>query len=228
MTDTVTDPNKEIETLKAELEATKAKLAAKPAPSKAPSKAPSRVPSPAALAARARRASGDIVSKARGEIARADRTASTTKQLENALKFNLEVESFVKANKSLLPAEVEKIIEVANRETYDSAVDKTNSIKVGLMTSFFNQQANLDVLTPSQRAQVEDFQKLSKKGKEMKAAALYENVFEPALEVFKRIKKAEEVVKARSGIVSGSSTEDAYKQKMINFSRKAYLKETNV
>lgn len=224
MTDVVNDPNKELETLRAELEATKAKLAE----ASKPPATTTKVPSPAEIAARARRESGDIVSKARGEIEAADKAANTTKQLESALKFNLEIDSFVKANKSLLPAEVEKIIEVANRETYDSAVDKTNAIKIGLMTSFFNQQANLDVLTPSQKAQVEDFQKLSKKGKEMKAAALYENVFEPALEVFKRIKKAEEVVKARSGIVSGSSTEDAYKQKMINFSKKAYLKETNV
>ena len=67
--------------------------------------------------------------------------------------------------------------------------------------------------------------KLTKNGKEEKAAHVYDNIFEPTIALVKRIKKAEEVGKSRSGFASSTKAEDAYKEKLVNLNQKAHLGE---
>jgi hypothetical protein len=167
----------------------------------------------------------DLFSKAKKETETQNKSANDTKKIENALRFNLGVQDFVKNNKDILPSDVEGILKVAEKENYDTALAKANAIKVGVVNSFFSVQANLDLLTPAQKIQLEDFQKLTKNGKEERAEHIFENIFEPALETFKKLKKAEELGKARSGFSSGSSVENDYKERLMKMARKTHLRE---
>lgn len=163
--------------------------------------------------------------KVKKEKEEAEFRQANNKVIENALKFNLSVSDFVKSNVDLLPNEISDILKAAEKEKYDSAIDRANAVKSSMIQSFFSVQSNVDILTQSQKLNLEDYLKLTKNGKEQKSEFIYENLLEPALETLKKLKKAEEVGKARAGFASGSKVEDDYKARLMAGSRKMYLNE---
>jgi hypothetical protein len=167
----------------------------------------------------------DLQAKAQKDKEESDKANANAKKVENALKFNLSVNDFVKNNKDILTADIEGILKAAEKENYDTAFNKANAVKVGMIGTFFSVQANMDLLTVAQKSQLEDFQKLTKNGKEEKAEHVFENIFEPAIEMLKKVKKAEELGKAKNGFSTGSSVENDYKQRLINQAKKGHLKE---
>ena len=169
----------------------------------------------------------DLLNKAKKEREEKEKNSSDSKNIESAIKFNLSVNDFIKNNEDILPGEVQDIIRVAEKENYDSAKDKANAVKVGIIGSFFSIQSNLDLLTQAQKNQLEDFQKLTKNGKEGLSSHVYDNIFEPAIEMLKKLKKADELGKARNGFTTASSVEKDYTQRLIDQARKGHLKETN-
>jgi hypothetical protein len=126
----------------------------------------------------------------------------------------------LKQNSSLLPKDASDIVAQANKEKYEDAIGKDRAVKAALMKSFFQVQANQDQLTSYQKQTVADWLSLTNTGREEKAAELFEQVFEPAFETMKKVRKAEALQK---GHHVESGTQDAYKQKMIQRSRQHYL-----
>ncbi len=153
-----------------------------------------------------------------------DKNRSDSKTLEAALTFNLLSNEFIKNNESVLPKGISDIFKAAEKETYDSAVDKANAIKDGIIQSFFSQQLNVDMLTHSQKSDLADFQKLTKNGREAKAQDLYKNLFEPALESLKRVKKAEELYKANQGFGNNTDVDQAYKDKLSKMADRKFFR----
>lgn len=151
--------------------------------------------------------------------------AKQTKEIERALGFNMRIDSFVKDNKDLLPAEIGAIVTQAGKETYDDAQAKASVLKSAIIQSYFAVQANVDALTPAQKVTLDDYLKLTKTGKEQRAADVYENIFEPALETIRKVKKAEEVNRSRNGYASSDATNSAYKDRLIATARKTHLGE---
>lgn len=160
--------------------------------------------------------------KAKEERQSAEDRAKETKDIESALKFNLHLDGFVKKNEDLLPKEILHIIELANKETYESAKAKANAIMSNIVQTYFSVQDNRDALTQSQKDTLDDYLKLTKNGKEDKANEIYVNLFEPALETFRKVKKAEELALARSGFVRPSDEDEAYKQRLIKQRQSTY------
>lgn len=164
----------------------------------------------------------DLQERARRERAKADGDSARTRQLENAIKFNLKSEDFLKQNETLLPKDVQDIFKQADKENFSDAIEKDSAIKSGLVQSFFAVQANVDLLTPGQRTTLDDYLKLTKTEKQNRAQQVYDMVFEPAFETLKRVKRAEALSK---GYGNGSDAETAYKQKLMASTRKHYLGE---
>lgn len=164
----------------------------------------------------------DLASRARKEKEDKDRAAADTKTLQSAIRFNLTAKEWAKTNEALLPGTIQSIFDQADRESYDTESDKANAIKVSVVLEFFTQQANLDLLTDSQKNQLEEFKKLTKTDRQARVSGLYENVFEPTFEQLKRLKRAEQVNK---GLGTSTDAETKFKEKMIAISRKAYLKK---
>lgn len=166
----------------------------------------------------------DLILKARSEKEARDKKAGETKEVERALKFNLTVQDFVKANKTFLPEEIDGILTQAGRETYDTEFERAGALKASIIKSYFSVQSNLDSLTLSQKKAIEEWNRLTPIGRQEKAADLYDNIFEPCIDTQRRIKKAEEVGRSRAGLAD-SSQGQAYKDKLIKVSRQAHLRE---
>lgn len=164
----------------------------------------------------------ELQEKARKTREASDKDSARTKQLENALKFGLKSSEFLKQNETILPKEVADIFSQAEKENFSDAIEKDSAIKSGLIQSFFAVQTNVDLLTPGQKATLDEYLKLTKNGKQDKAQAIYDMVFEPAFEMLKRVKKAEALSKGFGG---GSDAETAYKNKLMASTRKHYLGE---
>lgn len=145
------------------------------------------------------------------------------KKIESALKFNMGIAEYAKSNEDILPSEVKEILKAADKERYDSESEKASELKANIIDSFFAVQQNLDELTPSQRARVDEYLKLSKNGRKGKSGDIYEDILEPTVDKLKRLRKAEEVGKSRLGFGSSSKTEDAYRDRLIQSSQQTHL-----
>lgn len=161
-----------------------------------------------------------LADKARLEREAGDKRAIESKNLEAALKFNIGSQDFLKSNASLLPKTIEGIFQAAEKENYGSAIEKSSAIKVGIVSEFFAQESNLDLLTSSQKLALEDFQKLTKNVKQERVQQLYDQIFEPTLETLKKIRKAEALQK---GQAEPNDKMDAYKKKISELSFKHYV-----
>ena len=165
----------------------------------------------------------DLRNKVSKDKKTAEEKAAEARSIENNLKFNMGISQFVKENADLLPTEVPEILKVADKEKYDNSADQANAIRVAILQSYFSVEDNLSVLTPTQKTQLDDFLKLTKNGKEQKAESIYVNLFEPALATMKRVKKAEELGKSRSGLLGNDKVQDGYKDRLMKTSQEAYL-----
>lgn len=210
-----------------------------PNPSPDPKPAPDPKPDPAAELAALREENArlkaemdsknkdesDLHQKAKDKRHSEERDAAHIKRIENALKFDLNSKEFIKQNESLLPKEVKDVFTQAEKEKFNDAIEKDAAIKSGIIQSFFSVQANVDLLTGSQKVQLDEYLKLTKNGKQDKAAAMYDMIFEPAFEMLKRIKKAEAL--SRGGHAASTDVEEAYKNKLMAGSKKHYFGEKN-
>lgn len=164
----------------------------------------------------------ELAEKVRKEREAKDKLKADGKVLENAIKFDVQGPEWLKTNASLLPKSVEGLFAQAEKENYDSAIEKTNAIKSSIVTEFFAVQANLDLLTDAQKISLAEFKALTKTDKQARVQAIYDQIFEPTFESLKKIKRAEEKSK---GLAESSDFETAYKNKMMAISRKHFLKE---
>jgi hypothetical protein len=162
----------------------------------------------------------DLRARARKSRDRHDKNENDTKALEAALRFNMGAEQWLKDNASLLPKEIADIFNQAKKENYSNAIERDAAIKAGIVQSFFDVQANLDLLTPALKSVLEDYKKLTKDGKHKKAREIYDMVFEPAFERLKDVTKAKALSKGH-----GDNSDDAYKKRLIAGSRKHFLGE---
>lgn len=188
---------------------------------KPPAETPKPEPKPAEKPAPD--ADEDLTTKVRREQEEKAKSQGDAQKLEAALRFNLTSDKFISEHKSILPKEMADIFQAAEKESYDSPIEKANATKAALIQSFFSVQDNLDLTTPSHKAALEDYFRLTKKAKEERALDIYQNIFEPTVGMIKKIKKAEELTKAKGGYLTGSEFENAYKEKLMSGSRKHFL-----
>jgi hypothetical protein len=163
----------------------------------------------------------DLSDKLKKQKDDTEKKTGDSKKLESALRFSLGAKQWVEDNQALLPKGVASIFDLADAETYDSAIEKDASIKSAIIKEFFSVQDNVDLLTGSQKALLEDFLKLTKNAKQERSQNLYDSVFEPTFEMLKKLEKAKQV----SGGRTQNKGEDAYKQRLIDHSRRQYLGE---
>lgn len=164
----------------------------------------------------------DLLEKSRRERENKGKNEADTKRIESAIKFDVQKDAWLKENKSLLPSDIEDLFTTASKETYDSPIEKDSQLKAGIVQSFFNVQENADLLTASQKNKLDEYLKLTHNGKKEKAQEMYESLFEPTFETLKRVKRAEALQKGHN---YDSSSDQAYKEKMMKLSRKRYLGE---
>lgn len=167
----------------------------------------------------------DLLDKVRNKKQKASNEKDDISKIESAVEFNHGVASFVKENSDLLPEEISDLIEEAQKEKYDKPTQKATALKLAIIKSYFEIQDNVDGLTKGQKKHLDDFEKLTKTGKEDRADYIFENIFEPAFEGRKKVKKAEELNRANSGFYKGNDAEEAYKKRMIQNSRQQFLGE---
>ena len=154
-----------------------------------------------------------------------EKSQADQKTLESAITFTVKSGDWLKEHKEILPKEVEEIFQMADKEKYDSPIQKANAVKAGIIQSFFSVQANVDNLTESQKRTLEDYLKLTKNGREERAHQVFENIFEPAMAMTKQVKKAEEITRAKNGFGNESDNEKKYVEKLVKLSRSHYLGE---
>jgi len=162
----------------------------------------------------------DLSDKARKEREDKEKKAGFEKSLESALNFNIGSKNFLKDNEGLLPKNIESIFSAADKEKYDSAIEKANAIKVGIVSEYFAVQANHDFLTGAQKIEVDNFLKLTKNGKQEKVESVYSMIFEPTLETQRKVLKAKEL---NTGDKNQTSAEKALADRMMKASKKHYL-----
>lgn len=165
----------------------------------------------------------DLRDKANKEKLKIEKENSDIAVMEKAIGFVHLLPDFLKQNKDILPSSFEGIVSASDRENYATKIEKSNAVKSSFVQEFFAIQSNVDLLTPAQKVTLDDYLKLTKNEKEKKSQVIFENLFEPTLELIKRVKKAEELGKARSGLASDDATQSAYKDRLMSASKAVHL-----
>lgn len=145
--------------------------------------------------AKAKQDEEGLRSKVKSENDDKQKKEAEQSKLTAALRFTMGADKFIEEHKTVLPKEVSDIFAKASKESFDSEIEKANAIRSGVVESFFSVQANIDLLTPSQKSQVEDYLKLTRKARDEKSEDVFTNVLEPAMHMVKQLRKAEELAK---------------------------------
>lgn len=164
----------------------------------------------------------DLVKKARTDIDDKKRQTEDAKEVERSIRFNLGIDDFVKTNKTLFPEEIDGIIQHAKKEKYDSEGERAAAMRSAILTSFFAVQANVDSLTSTQKNTLETWKGLTKAERDKRSADAYENVFEPAIDKIKSVRKAEEAVRARQGLAPRNAANNGYGDRLIKLSQEQF------
>lgn len=164
----------------------------------------------------------DLATKAAKEREAKEKQSADTAKLEKAIKFTSGMPEFVKTNASLLPKSLEGILAQAEKEKYENAMEKASAVQVALVSEFFAQQVNLDLLTESQKNALAEFQALTKNVKQERVQQIYDMVFEPAFATLKAVTKAKQV---RDGEADPANAKAAYAKRMAEMSKAKFIKK---
>lgn len=164
----------------------------------------------------------DLAAKAAKEREEKEKSAKHEKDLESSIRFTSGAAAWAKDNNALLPKNVESILAAAEKENYGSTIQKASAVKEALVLEFFSVQANLDLLTASQKSTFDEFKSLTKDKRLENAQHVYDSIFEPTFETLKKVKRAEQVSK---GFKDETQGESAYKDKRLKLARKQHLGE---
>lgn len=164
----------------------------------------------------------DLAEKARKEREAKEKQTADTAKLEKAIRFTSGMADFVKTNASLLPKSLDGILAQAEKEKYENAIEKASAVQVAVVSEFFAQQANLDLLTEAQKNALAEFQALTKNVKQERVQQVYDMVFEPAFDKLKAVTKAKQV---RDGEVDPANAKAAYAKRMAENSKAKFLKK---
>jgi predicted nucleic acid-binding Zn-ribbon protein len=74
-----------------------------------------------------------LLDKSRKDKEAKDKRAAETKSLENAVKFNLNINEFVKENSDLLPEEITGILKTSEGKTFDSENGRDSRGRSGVL-----------------------------------------------------------------------------------------------
>lgn len=147
-----------------------------------------------------------------------------TDKIERDISYNMGILKFAEDHKSHLAENIGEIITAADKQKFDNHAEKASTLRTEIIDAFFKVQSNLDILTPAQKRNLADFQKLTKDGKRQESEKVYESVFEPALEMVKRVKKAEELNLAARGFATAQGGPlAAYKAKLYEAAKRVII-----
>lgn len=163
-----------------------------------------------------------LADKAKKEREANEAQANSQKAMESAINFNISSKDFVKNNGSLLPKTIESIFVQAEKQNYDSAIQKANAIKSAIISEVFVVKEWVEHLTGPQKIEVENFLKLTNNGKQERVENIYSMIFEPTLEMVRKIEKAKQL---NNGAKNQTDGEKALAERMMKLSKKHYLGE---
>ena len=166
----------------------------------------------------------DLAKKAQKEREEKEKREADTKTMETAIGFVMGADKWLEVNASLLPENIKEIFEQAGKEKYGSTSEKANAIKVGIVSEYFAKQSNLDFLTDGQKKRLAQFLDLTKTVKQERVSEVYDTIFEPTLEMARQIEKASQLQK---GLAPTNGKQDAFKNRIIEQSRKHHLRRPN-
>lgn len=164
----------------------------------------------------------DLATKAAKEREAKEKENASTAKLEKSIRFTTGMPDFIKTNATLLPKSLEGIVAQAEKEKYDNAVDKASAVQVALVSEFFAQQSNLDLLTDAQKNALAEFLGLTKNVKQERVQQVYDMVFEPAFKSLKDQVKARQV---RDGEIDPANAKAAYAKRMADLSKAKFIRK---
>lgn len=140
-----------------------------------------------------------------------ERQRSEQEKIVAATKFNERLGTFMKEYAGVLPADANEIPKVASPDKYPDEIQRALALKAALVESFFKEEKNEKLLTESQFAKLKTWRSLGTEARREDANAIYETVFEPALNQARAIRQAE-IRKTEDTFKGSSDSEIIFKK----------------
>lgn len=96
--------------------------------------------------------------------------------MENAIKFNLQLSKFTEDFKDYLPKTTQTLIEEVEKKNYGSEVQRANAIRSGIIQAFIELQENIEILPQTMKDKVSLFKALTVDEQEKQSASFWDVV----------------------------------------------------
>lgn len=150
--------------------------------------------------------------------------AAALATIQDSVKFNLSLKDFFDKNKSLLPDEAGKILEIIAAKTFKDDNEKANTTRKDLLDAFLSKQENIDVLTPSLKDRAEKYKALAESDK-LKRSSEFWDLAETGLALKLGARKADALNKINGGN-AGESSKNPLEDKILAAANKKFNNET--
>jgi len=165
-----------------------------------------------------------IAQEARDAVDAEKNAASALSQIQESVKFNMGVESFIEKNKNLLPDEATKILTTIATKTFKDDNEKANAVRQNLLDSFLSQKDNISVLTASMQARAEQYKALAESDKARRSAEFWD-LAEVGIALKAGARKAEALNKINGINNTGDSSGNILEDKFMAAARKKFNNE---
>lgn len=118
----------------------------------------------------------DLKEQAKKGMKEEEEAQQVQARLEKALAFNMKIGKFAEDYKGVLPESAKSIVDLAEKKTYTSAVERANDIRRALIDAYLEKQDNIDSLPETLRNKVVAYKALAEDAKIKKSSEFWDIV----------------------------------------------------
>lgn len=163
----------------------------------------------------------DPINKSQADLDAQKLAEKNAKTMEDCIKFNISMDSFVEKYEKLLPENTKGLLKIINETPFSTEIEKSKNIKMKMLDNFFKYEDNVKVVkTESETRRLNEYKSLASQDRLNKAGEYWE-ILENALVVKALLEKAKQVGMSQNG-VNTNDTVAHYNERFFKANKNAF------
>ena len=146
---------------------------------------------------------------------------ANAKMVEDCIKFNISIDTFVEKYKNLLPENTAGMLKIIKDTPFSNEIEKSKNLKMKMLDNFFQYKDNVELVkTESEMRKLNEYKALASQDRLNKSGEYWE-ILENALVVKALLEKAKQVGMSQNG-ANTNSTVAHYNERFFKANKNAF------
>lgn len=146
---------------------------------------------------------------------------ANAKMVEDCIKFNISIDTFVEKYKNLLPENTTNMLKIIKDTPFSNEIEKSKNLKMKMLDNFFQYKNNVELVkTESEMRKLNEYKALASQDRLNKSGEYWE-ILENALVVKALLEKAKQVGMSQNG-VNTNDTVAHYNERFFKANKNAF------